>query len=55
MRGYAIVDVPVTLGNRFGLTLILEFIESGLVPRLPSAVLEVGLAPAGMHRRGKTR
>jgi len=55
MRGYAIVDVPVTLGNRFGLTLILEFIESGLVPRLPSAVLLVGLAPAGMHRRGKTR
>ena len=94
-RGYAIVEVPVTLRNRpegshskiriaqdgtrilhttlslfrdykpltffgtFGLVLIaaslvpgvvviLEFIETGLVPRLPSAVLAVGLALAGM-------
>ena len=31
-----------------GLVVILEFIETGLVPRLPSAVLAVGLALAGM-------
>jgi glycosyltransferase involved in cell wall biosynthesis len=31
-----------------GLLVIFEFIETGLVPRLPSAVLAVGLALAGM-------
>jgi glycosyltransferase involved in cell wall biosynthesis len=31
-----------------GLVVIFEFIETGLVPRLPSAVLAVGLALAGM-------
>lgn len=60
-RGYRIQETPVDLNPRpgmclfaviaglaFGIPVISEFLRTGLAPRLPSAVLAVGLVISGM-------